>query len=243
MQASSNRPQAASPATQELLRRLAHQLPQQSGALEHELAAHRQSLERMARALHNDASFMQEAVLAAGERIQKLEAELARARALCCEDELTRCLNRRGLEQAFRRESARAERSRQPLCAALIDIDDFKLVNDSCGHAAGDQALVHLTQLTRSALRASDIVGRWGGEEFMLLLPDTALTAAAQVLERLRASLRRHPLQLHGHTLPLTFSGGLTRCAPGEDCASLLQRADEALYAAKRAGKDRIVVH
>lgn len=250
MHASSNRPNAAAAhATRELLRRLAQPSGQDLGELQGieldvELqATESMNLQRMAHALHNDAQFMQQAMLAASERIHKLEAELARARALCCEDELTGCLNRRGLEQAFERESARAGRSRQTFCAALIDIDDFKQVNDELGHAAGDEALVHLTRLARSALRASDVVGRWGGEEFVLLLPDTGLTAAAQVLERLRQSLRRHPLQIQGRSLKLAFSGGLTDCLAGEDCESMLRRADHALYAAKRAGKDRIMVH
>lgn len=245
---SSNRPHAAAAhATQELLRRLAQQSGQglvelQGLELEAELqGAESMNLQRMAHALHNDAQFMQQAMLAASERIHKLEAELARARALCCEDELTGCLNRRGLEQAFDRERSRSERGRQSLCVALIDIDDFKQVNDELGHAAGDQALVHLTRLARAALRASDVVGRWGGEEFVLLLPDTGLTAAVQVVERLRLSLRRQPLHIQGQTLKLAFSGGLTKCAPGEDCDTMLRRADEALYAAKRAGKDRII--
>jgi diguanylate cyclase len=241
MHASSNRPQPADAAhlTQELLRRLAGQ---SGGAGELERALDGLSLQRMAHAMQNDAVFMQQAVLAASERIHRLEAELARARALCCEDELTGCFNRRGTEQAYARETARAGRTHQPLTAALIDLDDFKRINDSLGHAIGDLALIHVTELARSVLRASDIIGRWGGEEFMLLLPDTGLAAAQQALERLQQSLRQQPLRVADQTLTLTFSGGLTHCSADEDCDTMLQRADSALYAAKRAGKDCVMV-
>jgi diguanylate cyclase len=246
MHARSNRPDPADAAhlTQELLRRLAAESSFAGHALQLDhLSFDSQSLQRMADVLYDDPLLMQHAVLAASERIHKLEAELARARALCCEDELTGCLNRRGLQQAYERENARAERARQPLTAALIDIDNFKQVNDQFGHAIGDQALIHITELARVVMRASDIVGRWGGEEFVLILPDTGLAPATQALARLQHSLRRHPLQIEGQSMALTFSGGLTHCAPGEDCDSMIRRADDALYAAKRAGKDRIMVH
>jgi diguanylate cyclase len=246
MHASSNRPEPADAAhmTQELLRRLTAQSTFAGHSLQFDhLSFDRDSLQRMAHVLTDDTALMQHAVLVASERIHRLEGELARARAMCCEDELTRCLNRRGLQQAFERECARAQRSGQPLSAALIDIDNFKTVNDRFGHDVGDQALTHLTRLTQDALRASDMVGRWGGEEFVLILPDTGLTAASQVLARLQESLRRHPLQVQGQALALTFSGGLTACAPGEGCESMLRRADDALYAAKRAGKNRVMVH
>lgn len=179
------------------------------------------------------------ALLAAETRIADLERALDEARAAALTDTLTGALNRRGFDQAYQREVARARRNHSPLALALIDLDDFKRLNDTFGHQVGDQALVHLVTVLRAALRPSDILGRFGGEEFVLLLPDTALHEAA-------AAISRFQRQLATCTVPdsdvvLTFSAGVVVQAAGESLEQSMRRADTATYAAKRAGKNRVV--
>ncbi|HKO88545.1 MAG TPA: diguanylate cyclase, partial [Burkholderiales bacterium] len=125
-------------------------------------------------------------------RVQALEEQLESVSQLVREDALTRALNRRGLEEAFNAESSRSERNSSPLCMAILDIDDFKHINDRFGHAVGDEALVHLAEITRRSLRPSDVVARYGGEEFVILLPDTGLEDARSVLMRTQRELTRH---------------------------------------------------
>lgn len=178
---------------------------------------------------------------AAERRIRQLESELAHVSELVREDPLTGALNRRGLEEAFRRESARAERCNMPLSAALLDIDDFKRLNDAHGHHAGDEALRHMVQVVRATLRPNDLVARWGGEEFLILLPDAGTAEAAAVTERLQHALARTLFCYNGRHLPITFSAGVTLRAAGEALPILAARADQALYRAKRGGKKRVV--
>ena len=227
--------------TRELMHRLMAQPLLESHGVQQELAGNEASLQRMADALHNDTLFMQQAMLAATERILHLENELALARSLCCEDQLTGCLNRRGAEQAYAREAARAARSSSCLSLALLDLDNFKRLNDEHGHAFGDEALVHLAHVARQSLRGADILARWGGEEFVLLLPDTPLSCAAQAVARVQRALRLRPLHARRARVTLNFSAGVCLAQSHESCQQLLQRADAALYEAKRLGKDRIV--
>jgi len=177
----------------------------------------------------------------AEKRIRELESELARMRELVREDQLTGSLNRRGLEESFEREMARARRKHSPLCLALLDIDDFKKLNDTYGHCTGDAALIHLVRVVKNALRKMDVVARLGGEEFVILLPDTPLEDAMQTMARVQAKLAGR-IFMHGdQPVPITFSAGVTPCNPGENRATLIARADEALYRAKKAGKNRVV--
>ncbi len=174
-------------------------------------------------------------------RVQELERELSQVSSLVQKDPLTFALNRRGLEETFRIEAARAARYSVPLSLMVIDLDDFKKVNDTLGHAAGDRALVHLATTCQLALRPTDCIARFGGEEFMLLFPVTDLKTAREVGERLRQELARRPFQWEGAPHPFTFSGGLCEWRPNESLESCTQRADAAMYEAKRTGKDRIV--
>lgn len=180
-------------------------------------------------------------VRAAQSRIQELEAELARMRELVCEDQLTGSLNRRGLAAVLERELARAARSGAPLCVVLLDLDDFKKLNDTHGHCAGDAALIHLVRVAKAALRKTDVVGRFGGEEFMIVLPDTPLADAMLTMTRVQSALRLQQFMHGGTGVPVAFSAGVALCRADEDQATVVARADAALYRAKRAGKNRVV--
>lgn len=175
-------------------------------------------------------------LVAAQMHIAELEQALAEARNAALTDPLTGALNRRGFDEAFERESACVRRHGGELALALIDLDDFKRLNDALGHHAGDEALVHLVRVLRSAMRPSDVISRFGGEEFVLLLPNTSLAAAAAALCRFQRAFAAQPLPQLG--LDLTFSAGVVVQAAGESLQAAIQRADTATFAAKRAGKD-----
>lgn len=175
-------------------------------------------------------------------KIRQLEQELTQVSELVREDQLTGALNRRGMDEAFERETTRADRSHSPLCLALLDIDNFKRLNDTLGHQAGDSALIHLANVIKAALRPSDSVARYGGEEFVILLPDVALNEAAATIERLQRELTKQ-FFLHGNErILVTFSAGVAQRAPQESPEDLIGRADKAMYRAKKEGKNRVVV-
>lgn len=174
-------------------------------------------------------------------RIRELELELENTSELVRHDQLTGVLNRRGLEDMFAKEEARARRHDTLLCLGLLDIDNFKKLNDSMGHSAGDEALIHLASVCRETLRPQDTVARYGGEEFIILLPETPLEEATIALTRLQRELTRK-FFLHGNEKVLiTFSAGVTQMRPDDNQASVIKRADEAMYQAKQSGKNRVV--
>lgn len=171
----------------------------------------------------------------------KLREEL---REQATHDPLTGLYNRRYLEESLARELSRAERRKAPLCIAMLDLDNFKDFNDSFGHGAGDSLLCAFGRILHAKLRKSDIACRYGGEEFVLILPDSSLADTRQRVEQIRTLVNelqlRHGEQLSG---PMTVSAGIAEVrAHGETADELLQAADEALYAAKRAGRDRISI-
>lgn len=167
---------------------------------------------------------------------KELEAKL---RELATKDELTELYNRRHFLELAQVELSRVRRTRAPLSLAMIDVDHFKHVNDRFGHAAGDRALKELSLALRETVRTADVAARIGGEEFVLLLPDTGLEGALAVTERLRDRVRKSELSVEGETLKFTVSAGVAELGPDESVDSLLKRADEALYRAKAAGRDR----
>ncbi|MEO8976288.1 MAG: GGDEF domain-containing protein [Casimicrobiaceae bacterium] len=175
-------------------------------------------------------------------RVLRLERELATLSDRLHEDQLTELLNRRGLDRQFEIELARATRTAQPLCVCLLDIDDFKRINDTHGHQVGDQALVHLAQVLRQAVRPSDVVARFGGEEFVILLPATRAKEAESVMARMQRDLTRRYFLHRNERLLVTFSAGVTEGALGETADELMARADRALYQAKQSGKNRVIV-
>jgi diguanylate cyclase (GGDEF)-like protein len=157
-------------------------------------------------------------------------------------DPLTGIFNRRGLDQALHRELNSFRRYGEELTLAMLDLDYFKQINDRYGHAAGDTILTHVTQFLSRSLRATDVVGRIGGEEFVLLLPRTGLDHALPILERLLLALRNNKKLLASQSVHITASLGIacTAARLSISAADLLAEADQAMYQAKREGRDRI---
>ena len=156
-------------------------------------------------------------------------------------DPLTGLANRRMLMERLRAEEQRASRSERPFVLAMIDVDYFKQINDSWGHDVGDRALAEIARVLQSNVREYDLCGRWGGEEFLLLLTETALDEAGPLIERLRGALRALRVPVGNDVLSLTASFGVAERLPGESYSQTLNRADAALLAAKRSGRDRCV--
>ena len=153
-------------------------------------------------------------------------------------DVLTGLPNRRLLGRLIAEEAARAERYRRPFSIVIFDLDHFKLVNDQHGHPVGDEVLKAIGPLLAGYVRETDTLGRWGGEEFLVLLPEMDVSAASQMADRLRQVVETasFPEDIH-----VTASFGAAQYRKGEAIADLLQRADKALYAAKDAGRNRVV--
>ncbi|MCW2544548.1 MAG: diguanylate cyclase [Frankiales bacterium] len=178
-------------------------------------------------------------------RVKQLQDEL-RSRADELErvsrtDHLTGLHNRRHMSEHLRRMGAGAKRHGYPFAVLLVDVDHFKAVNDQLGHQVGDEVLIEVAERLRQSLRIEDVVGRWGGEEFLILLPFTACAAANVLGERLRAIVGNTPVVSSGGNVSVTISiGGAAAEAAGEH--DLLLLADQQLYAAKGAGRDRSLV-
>ena len=163
---------------------------------------------------------------------------------LAAQDALTGVANRRALMLALERELARATRQHTPLALLMIDIDHFKRVNDHYGHLAGDQVLRHVVGVVRQRLRAHDVLGRYGGEEFLLLLPNTDLPGAQQLAQQLCQAVQATPCDWSGQSIAVTASVGISGMGVGVQVSwdTLLQSADQALYRAKDKGRNRVEV-
>ncbi|MEP6876176.1 MAG: diguanylate cyclase, partial [Burkholderiales bacterium] len=175
-------------------------------------------------------------------RVNELETEMRRLSDEVSTDQLTQIANRRGLLQAFEIERARLVRSGETLSVGLLDIDNFKRLNDTLGHGAGDEALKALAAVVSKTLRPTDQVARYGGEEFVVLLPATPVDEAQQILTRLQRSLSGGLFMHEDKQVFVTFSAGVSAYRPGERIEETLERSDQALYEAKRTGKNRTCV-
>jgi diguanylate cyclase len=175
-------------------------------------------------------------------RVQTLESQLVQMSEMVREDQLTGSLNRRGLDETLTREIIAANRRGTPLCIALLDLDDFKRLNDTHGHSAGDEVLIHLVKVVKDTLRRLDVIARFGGEEFLIVLPETPPEEAMLTITRVQRELTKRIFMHNREKLLITFSAGIAMMAQGEGQSEMIKRADTALYRAKNAGKNRIVM-
>lgn len=184
---------------------------------------------------------LQVKVLATEAEIAKLHLDLLNASASARHDPLTNTLNRKGLDEALVREIANMRRKGRPLSVALLDIDNFKKLNDKLGHETGDEALIHLVKVARECLRPQDTLARYGGEEFVILMPDTPAQEAINAMSRLQRELTKNFFLAGKDKVLITFSAGVAQLLPEESGADAIKRADQAMYLAKRAGKNRVM--
>lgn len=184
---------------------------------------------------------MREKALTTEAEIAKLHQELDRVSIQARHDSLTGALNRKGLDEALVRELSVVRRKETPLCMALLDIDNFKKINDKLGHETGDAALAHLATVAREVMRPQDTLARYGGEEFVLLLPDTALDKGVEAMTRLQRELTKRFFMSGAEKVLITFSAGVAQVAADETGPDAIKRADQAMYLAKRAGKNRVL--
>ncbi|RME35140.1 MAG: GGDEF domain-containing protein, partial [Gammaproteobacteria bacterium] len=175
---------------------------------------------------------------------ESLRRELERVRREAVTDPLTGVLNRKGFDEALAGELEQARAAGRPLCLAMLDLDHFKEINDRYGHLLGDKVLRCLAQVLKENVKGRDTVGRFGGEEFALLLRDTDMEGARVVTEQIRSQLQRARIRRldNGQTIDqVTLSAGLARYRTGETAEELLERADALLYQAKQAGRNQVV--
>jgi diguanylate cyclase len=173
--------------------------------------------------------------------LTELHKELDRVSSQARHDPLTGALNRKGMDEAMDREVANVRRKETPLSVALLDIDNFKKLNDTLGHATGDVALAHLAKVARECMRPQDTLARYGGEEFVILLPDTPLDKGVAAMTRLQRELTKMFFLAGTEKAFITFSAGVAELRANEKGADAIKRADQAMYLAKRAGKNRVL--
>ena len=174
---------------------------------------------------------------------QELARALAQLQVIATRDELTGLPNRRQMQALMDQELLRSQRHHHDFCIAVLDLDHFKQVNDTHGHAAGDDVLRRFAAAGQAALRGTDVLARWGGEEFLVLLPDTGMPLARAGMERLREQIAALPIDVGGgQRVSLTVSIGLTGHRRGETLSQTLARADQLLYQAKAEGRNRTCI-
>jgi len=171
------------------------------------------------------------------EHALRVQLEAAHLHHLAHTDPLTGVANRRSILKSLEEALAHHQKTAEPLCLVLLDLDRFKQINDRYGHEMGDRVLLHATQVLQQHLRPTDRLGRWGGEEFMLVLPNTSLTEAEGLCTRLQPLLAQHD-----HLPPVSASFGVAAAFPEDDPKSLIARADAAMYASKQAGGNRVAI-
>jgi diguanylate cyclase (GGDEF)-like protein len=183
--------------------------------------------------------------LRAGKRILELQQQLVttreQLRVQATHDALTGLLNRLAILDALEREVVRSNREKRPMAVIMADVDHFKQTNDTHGHQAGDAVLQEVGRRMLSSFRSYDFVGRYGGEEFLVVVPNAELPLAVELAERLRQNVSVEPVNVGGAMIAVTLSLGVAASVAGSNHApELLRCADEALYAAKRAGRNRV---
>ncbi|WP_105254660.1 GGDEF domain-containing protein [Pseudoalteromonas sp. T1lg75] len=193
-------------------------------------------------ALHQGLQSMQSRVQDLEQQVQHYEASLERQRLMNMQDGLTKLPNRIAFDERFDLELKHCHRNGTPLCLVVIDVDHFKSINDTYGHSAGDKTLLVLASAMKKAIRSSDFIARYGGEEFVLVMPNVDLDNVVRPLEKLRASVKSIPFKFKDKQVQITVSIGATQVKANDTALSAFDRADQALYEAKHAGRDRLVV-
>jgi diguanylate cyclase len=200
-----------------------------------------QVMSQDSRQMRDELTTMRQNAEASQQQILQLHEELDRISAQARHDPLTGTLNRKGLDESMQRDVSDSRRKKKPLSVSLLDIDNFKKINDGLGHAAGDAALTHLAQVARETLRPQDSIARYGGEEFVILMPDTPLDAGIEAMTRVQRELSKRFFLEGDHKVLITFSAGVAEMAPDEEGSETIKRADQAMFLAKRAGKNRVL--
>lgn len=205
-----------------------------------EIVTETKTIETRARNSQLELKSLRVTVDQANKEIARLEGELEQASEMVRHDPLTGTLNRKGLDEMLARETARMERRGSKLSLAMLDVDDFKKLNDSLGHTTGDEALKHLANVIRENIRPQDSAGRYGGEEFLILLPDTGLEDGLLAMRRLQRELTKRIFLHDNKKVLITFSAGVAEMQEKETVQTAIERADKAMYKAKKAGKNRV---
>ncbi|WP_179958397.1 GGDEF domain-containing protein [Chitinimonas arctica] len=208
--------------------------PEQLQAVLGELIESTGSVRQTVSSSHRDLQELKQAM-------DKIQTDLALNRKTLEQDPLTGALNRQGLEHLLAREVKRVRRAAYALTVAILDLDEFKRVNDRHGHLVGDKVLMHFSSIAKAVLRESDILVRYGGEEFLVLLPETDLNGARFVIDRLRQVNAKTPYFYQNQHIEIRFSTGVAELKADENGHAMLLRADQAMYRAKGAGRDQMV--
>ncbi|PXX92769.1 GGDEF domain-containing protein [Marinobacter vulgaris] len=194
------------------------------------------------RNLSQQLQLMHEKLAAVEAHSELVGEELAAERQKALRDVLTQLPNREAWQERLAFEYQRWQRYRHPLTVGVLDIDLFKRVNDSYGHKAGDRVLQLVAKALSERLRTTDFIARFGGEEFVILLPETPPEVAKSVLDGMREHIASLPFHFRGEPVSVTFSAGLAEFVSGDDEDEVFDRADKALYLAKDSGRDRVII-
>jgi diguanylate cyclase (GGDEF)-like protein len=190
----------------------------------------------------NIACFLMTLGVLAGAHARTVDEAEKRLNALASTDVLTGLLNRRRMTVLMHKELAQACIEKRQMAVMLLDIDHFKTINDQYGHARGDQVILAVGEILRANVRQRDLVARWGGEEFLVLMPDADLGAAHETAERVRRAVASYVVRDNTDVLPVTITAGVSAWNEAERLEDTILRADTVLYVGKQAGRDRVVV-
>lgn len=183
-----------------------------------------------------------ERIMESQKRLKQLEAELDNAKEKALYDGLTGVYNRASFNDRIKIEVEKARRTGRSLFVIMLDLDHFKRINDNYGHQTGDMVLKIFASQTKKVIRNIDFIGRYGGEEFVVLLPEIKLELALEIAERIRKKIENTKLIYNKKTFKVTVSVGMTAYKEGDTPESLIERADQALYQAKNSGRNKVVV-
>ncbi|WP_278403420.1 GGDEF domain-containing protein [Pseudoalteromonas ruthenica] len=197
-----------------------------------------QQRDTLSQALHS----MQSQVEALEQQVAQYETKLERQRLVSLQDGLTKLPNRIAFDERIDLELKHFKRHQTPLCLVVIDVDHFKSINDNYGHSAGDKTLQVLATAMKKSIRSTDFIARFGGEEFVMLMPNVSIDNVVRPLEKLRHTIRSIPFKFKNEQVQITVSMGVTQINADDTALSAFDRADKALYEAKNAGRDRLIL-